>query len=103
MAALFRMNHTLFEIEQLRRRDLNALNADRSNVAVGPEVAGENITEEIALHQLVVLDPRDKAVLPLKFRVGLRMVAARVDRVRLPNITPSVACLRTDMLGEKIA
>src|SRR5438445_8635933 len=103
MAALFSMNHALFEIEQLRRRDLNALNADRRNVAVGPQVAREDVAEKISFHQLVVLDPRGKAVLTLELRVGLSVVAARIDGVGLPDITPSVAGLRADMFREKIA
>src|SRR6266436_52955 len=102
MAALFGVNHPLFEIEQLRRCDLNALDADRRAVAIRPEVAGEDVAEKISFHQLVVLDPRGKAVLPLKVRVGLRMVSARVDGVGLSDITPSVAGLRADMLGDKI-
>src|SRR4029077_11932494 len=103
MAALFGVNHPLFEIEQLRRCDLNALDADRRAVAIRPEVAGEDVAEKISFHQLVVLDPRGKAVLPLKVRVGLRMVSARVDGVCLPDIAPAVAGFRANMSREKIA
>src|ERR671914_557582 len=102
MAALFSMNHALFEIEQLRRRDLNALDADRRTMAVRTQIAGENVAEKISLHQLVMLDTRCKSVLTLELRVGPSMVAARVDGVRLPDITPSVAGLRADMVRKKI-
>ena len=70
MAALLRMDHALFEIEQLRRRDLNALDADRRAMAVGPQVARENIAEKIPLHYLVVLDTGCEAVLALELGVG---------------------------------
>src|SRR5262249_34081563 len=50
MAPLFGMNHALFEIEQLRGRDLNALDADSRTMAVGPQIAGENVAEKIPLH-----------------------------------------------------
>src|SRR4030095_16441459 len=86
MAALFGMNHALFEIEQLRRCDLNALDADSRTMAVGPQVARENVAEKISLHDLMVLDARGKAVLPLELRVGPSMVAAWVDGVGLPDI-----------------
>src|SRR5437870_6320279 len=102
MAALFSMNHALFEIEQLRRGDLNTLDADSRTMGVRPQVAGENITEKISLHYLVVLDAREKAVLTLKLRVGSSMVAARVNGVGLPDITPSVAGLRANVVGKKI-
>src|SRR5262249_52447499 len=52
MAPLFGMNHALFEIEQLRRRDLNALDADSRTMAVWPQIAGENVAEKIPLHDL---------------------------------------------------
>src|SRR4029453_17225424 len=102
VAGLLRMDHALFEIEQLRRRDLNALDADRRAMAVGPQVARENIAEKVALHYLVVLDTGCEAVLALELRVGSSMVAARVDGVGLPDVTPSVASLRADMIRKKI-
>jgi hypothetical protein len=51
---------------------------------------------------LVVLDAGNEAVSALELGVGLGMVAARVDGVGLPNITPSVTGFRADMLREKI-
>src|SRR5262245_8878484 len=102
MAPLFGMNHALFEIKQLRRRDLNALDADRRTMAVWPQIAGENVAEKIPLHDLVVLESRRKTVLTLELRIGLRVIPTRIDGVGLANITPAVACLRSDMLGEKI-
>src|SRR5262249_22242135 len=102
MAPLFGMNHALFEIEQLRRRDLNALDADRRTMAVWPQIAGENVAEKIPLHDLVVLEARRKTVLTLELRIGLRVIPAGIDGVGLANITPAVAGLRSDMLGEKI-
>src|SRR4030095_4572211 len=102
MAALFSMNHALFEIEQLRRRDLNALDADSRTMAVRPQVAREDVAEKISLHYLVVLDTREKAVLTLKLRVGSSMVAAGFDGVGLPDITPSVTGLCADMFRKKI-
>src|SRR5262249_44714987 len=62
MTPLFSMNHALFEIEQLRRRDLNALDADSRTMAVWPQIAGENVAEKIPLHDLVVLEARRKTV-----------------------------------------
>src|SRR5262249_50426359 len=103
MAALLGMNHALFEIEQLRRRDLNALDTDGRAMAIGPQVAGKNIAEKIPLHYLMVLEAGEQAVLTLKLGIGSSVIAARVDGVGLPDITPAVAGLRADMLGEKIA
>src|SRR5262245_34325590 len=103
MAPLFGMNHALFEIEQLRRRDLNALDADRRTMAVWPQIAGENVAQKIPLHDLVVLEARRKTVLTLELRIGLRVIPPRVDGVGLANISPAVAGLRSDMLGENVS
>src|ERR1700757_3516853 len=102
MAALLGMNHALFEIEQLRRRDLNALDTDGRAMAIGPQVAGEDIAEKIPLHYLMVLDSRKQAVLTLELGIGSSMVAARVDGVRLPDIPPAVTGLGADMIRKKI-
>src|SRR5262249_27634306 len=102
MAPLFGMNHALFEIEQLWRRDLNALDADRRTMAVWPQVAGENVAQKIPFHDLVVLEARRKTVLTLELRIGLRVIPPRVNGVGLANITPAVAGFRSDMFSEKI-
>src|SRR5215470_9537538 len=102
MAAFFGVNHALFEIEQLRSRDLNALDAGSRTMAIRPQVSGEDVAEKIPLHYLVVLDAGDEAVLTLKIRVGQRVIAARVNGVGLPDIAPSVAGLGANMIGKKI-
>ena len=102
MAALFGVHHAFFEIKQLRRRDLDALDACCGDVAVGPQVTGKNVAQKIALHNLMVLDARDKAVLALKLRVGFGVIAAWVDGIGLADITPAVARLGAGVLGEKI-
>src|SRR6266404_923149 len=102
MAALFGVHHAFFEIEQLWRRDLDALDTRRGDVSVGPQVAGKNVAQKIALHDLMVLDARGKAVLALKLGVGFGVITAWVDGVGLADITPAVTGLGAGMLGEKI-
>src|SRR6185295_19534899 len=103
MSALLGMNHALLEIEQLGRGDRDALNACRGAMAIGPEIAGEDVTQKITFHNPVVLGARRQTVLALEFRVGLSVIATRKDGIRLTNITPPVARLSADMLGQKVA
>ena len=72
------------------------------HVAVGPQVAGENVAQKIALHDLMVLDPRGKAVLTLELRIGFGVIAVWVDGVGLADVTPTVARLGAGVFGEKI-
>ena len=51
---------------------------------------------------MMVLDARGKAVLALKLRVGFGVIAAWVDGVGLPDITPAVSRFGAGMLSEII-
>src|SRR5579883_2912935 len=100
VAALLGVYHPLLEVQHLRRGRVDALDGHRGGGPVGPVVAGEEVAEEVALHQLHVVALGAQAVLGLECGVWLGVIAVGLDRVGLADVAPAVAGLGTDVLRQ---